>query len=102
MVRDFPFTETRAAAVITRRFSHDADVEDLTWHRDLHDRRVRILEARGWYLQFDDELPVPLTPESVHYIPAGAWHRVVKRSDCSDLVIEITECPAHGVSVSVL
>ena len=88
---DFPFTEDRSCGTIRRKFSNDIEDEELIWHRDAHGRIVRVLEAHGWYLQLDDELPMLLEPGNVHFIPARAWHRVLKRSACGDLVVEIVE-----------
>lgn len=88
----YPFQEVELAANRRRRtFSKDVDSSELIWHRDARDRIVEVLDAHGWYLQFDGELPKPLCPGDVHKIPATTWHRVVRRQGCGDLIVEITE-----------
>lgn len=88
----YPFQEVELASNRRRRtFSKDVDSSELIWHRDARDRTVEVLEACGWYLQFDGELPKPLRPGDAYKIPATTWHRVVRRQDCGDLIVEITE-----------
>lgn len=87
----FPFTEDRTDGVIFRKFSRDVDDEELTWHRDMLAREVHVVESRGWYLQFDDELPQELNAGKKYFIPAKSWHRVIKKSNCDDLLVEIRE-----------
>lgn len=88
----YPFQETRLSSNQRRRiFSNDVPVEELTWHRDASDRIVEVVSSRGWYLQFDNELPVCLRPGDVHKIPAKIWHRVIRRAEADELIVEITD-----------
>ncbi len=88
----FPFDESVTSSGVRRRtFAKDVATDELIWHRDERNRTVKIIEARGWYLQFDDELPCLLVPGAEYKIPAQSWHRVIRKEDCDDLTIEITE-----------
>jgi quercetin dioxygenase-like cupin family protein len=71
-----------------REFNQDIDPIELMWHRDLKDRKVTILEGKGWYFQKDNELPLELK-EGVHiFIPAKQWHRVIKGNTTLKIKIE--------------
>lgn len=61
-----------------RTFDESVDIHELVWHRDREDRRVTVLESTGWKFQRDNELPRPMVPGQVLFIPEGQWHRVVK------------------------
>ncbi len=71
---------------IIRTFSKDTPAHELVWHRDREDRLVKVLseDSKGWMVQLDNELPIPLTEV---FIPAGVYHRVIKGQE--DLVVEI-------------
>lgn len=85
---DFPFSEKKVGnKLFLREFREDVDSEELIWHQDREDRRVKIIEANGWKLQMDNELPVLLENGSVHHIPAYHFHRVIK--GYGRLIIEI-------------
>jgi len=88
----YPFSEVQLSSNCRRRtFEADVDVEELTWHRDAVDRRVEVIEGSGWYLQYDNELPVALKVGEVHQIPATMWHRIIRRNGVGKLIVEITE-----------
>lgn len=74
-----------------RTFDQHVPADELIWHRDREDRIVRVLESRGWYLQMDDSLPVLLEAERVYEIPRESWHRIIRKNNCGNLVVEITE-----------
>lgn len=88
----YPFSEVQLSSNCRRRtFESDVDTEELTWHRDAVDRRVVVIEGSGWYLQYDNELPIALKIGEVHQIPAAAWHRVIRRQGAGKLIVEIIE-----------
>lgn len=88
----FPFEESIEVANIRRRiFKKTVDTSELIWHRDERNRTVKIIKACGWYLQFDDELPVLLVPGMEHKIHARSWHRIVRKTECDDLIVDIVE-----------
>lgn len=70
---------------VTRTFESEVDPIDLKWHRDAEDRWVKATTKTDWKIQLDNQLPVVLTEEV--FIPAGAWHRLIKGD--GDLVISI-------------
>ena len=53
-MREFPFEEYKIGTKsFIREFKHDTDSEELIWHQDREDRKITIVEANGWLLQFD-------------------------------------------------
>lgn len=88
-----PFFEESCSDAKTkiRTFKQDVISEDLTWHRDRFDRKVQVLQSRGWFFQRDDQLPIELKSGDVFNIPARTWHRIIKKNNCGDLVVKITE-----------
>ena len=86
---DFPFQQEIIEGKIVRTFTTDVDVEELKWHQDLRDRKVRIIEDGGWSFQMEDDLPNKLSVDQQIFIPKFVWHRVIKGKE--NLVVEIEE-----------
>jgi len=84
-----PYTEERNDNIIRRTFSSSVNESELTWHRDLSDRVVIVLNENDWYLQFDNKLPVKLNVNEEYFIPKKTYHRVIKGD--GDLMVEIIE-----------
>jgi len=61
-----------------REFAKDTNSEELIWHQDREDRVITVVEANGWKLQMDNQLPVLLENGSTYSIPAYDYHRVIK------------------------
>ena len=72
-----------------RTFTETIWEDDLVWHRDKHDRTIKIISSDGWQLQMDNELPKDLTMGDIHFIPKEVYHRVIK--GVNDLIVEIVE-----------
>jgi hypothetical protein len=86
---EFPFEQEEKYGKILRTFLPDVDVEELKWHQDLKDRKVKVIEGEDWLFQFEDELPNKLLVNQEIFIPKFVWHRVVKGN--TKLVVEIVE-----------
>ena len=87
-----PFTQRRLSpSRLLREFSRDVPSDELVWHRDREGRTVRVLEGRGWALQLDGATPTPLRLGESHHIPAGTWHRLLRRPEATTLrlVVEL-------------
>ena len=78
-----PYTDNNT----TRTFSKDVDPMSLIWHTDQEDRKITILEGKGWQFQRDNELPLALTEGDNIFIPKGEIHRIIKGS--TDLKLKI-------------
>jgi hypothetical protein len=88
---DYPFKETRIRPrVLLREFSQDTNEEELVWHQDQEDRKIKIIEANGWKLQMDNQLPILLEKNKSYDIPAYEFHRVIKGSGKLVVIIEKT------------
>lgn len=72
--------------LIIREFSEDIDPVELKWHRDLKNREIESQEKTDWFIQLENQLPVPITK---NFIPAKEWHRVIKGT--GKLVLSIKE-----------
>ena len=86
---DFPFEQIEKNGKLVRTFRTDVDSDELKWHQDLKDRKVKIIESGGWLFQMEDELPNKMINDETIFIPKLAWHRVLKGG--SNLVVEIEE-----------
>lgn len=76
---DFPFSEKKVGnRLFLREFRENIDSDELIWHQDREDRVITVVEANGWKLQMDNQLPVLLREGSVYSIPAYVYHRVIK------------------------
>lgn len=84
-----PFTESFVENKTRRVFDKDVANEELIWHRDKKDRVIYVIEAQGWKLQKDNELPINLVDGQMLYITKETYHRVIKGH--GDLVIDIEE-----------
>lgn len=84
-----PYIQKKIDNKIIRTFTTDVESDELKWHQDLKDRKVKIIEDGGWEFQMEDELPVKLSRASQIFIPKLVWHRVIKGE--SELVVEIEE-----------
>lgn len=86
---EFPFIQKIECDKLIRTFLPEVDFDELKWHKDLKDRRVKVLQSGGWEFQMDDELPILLQDGMILEIPKESWHRVIAGHD--ELVIEIEE-----------
>jgi hypothetical protein len=86
---DFPFEQIEKNGKLVRTFRTDVDSDELKWHQDLKDRKVKIIESGGWLFQMEDELPNKMINDETIFIPKLAWHRVIKGD--GKLVVEIEE-----------
>ena len=51
-----------------REFSKDVNEMDLVWHQDKEDRKIEVLEGKGWKFQKDNELPLELKKGDSIYV----------------------------------
>ena len=71
-----------------RTFNSNVDSSELVWHRDREDRLVKILEGKGWYFQYDDQLPFELKEGDELFIERMTYHRLLKGSTQLRVLIE--------------
>jgi hypothetical protein len=87
-----PFEQTQIDDdVFARVFARDVDHDELVWHRDEKTRKVTVIESSGWFIQYDNELPVEMNKGDEYTIDAGVYHRILRSRECSDLVVIIKE-----------
>jgi len=86
---DFPFEQIEKDGKLVRTFTPDVDSDELKWHQDLKNRKVRIIEDGGWSFQMENELPIKLSINKELSISKLVWHRVIKGD--KNLVVEIEE-----------
>ena len=74
---ELPFEEIQIEQnVFIRKFSQDAQVDEMHWHRDWEDRIVEPISETNWKVQFDNQLPIKI--EGKIFIPKGVYHRLIK------------------------
>ena len=72
------FTEySDGSRSFTREFQLESgNLGEFEWHRDHYDRRVRLVEGKGWFIQFEGEEPVQITSDFIT-IKKGREHRLI-------------------------
>lgn len=86
---ELPFEQEIVDGKIYRTFYPDVDSEELKWHQDLKDRKVKIIQSGGWSFQSEDDLPIKLQNGQIINIPKLMWHRVIIGK--GNLIVEIEE-----------
>ena len=86
---NLPFLQKEKNGIKRRTFNEKIDSEELKWHFDDNDRKVKIIESNGWQFQMDNDIPKKLKKGDTFFIPKGMYHRVIKGK--GDLVVEIKE-----------
>ena len=61
-----------------RTFSKNVNEIDLVWHQDKEDRKIEVLEGKGWKFQRDNNVPVDMKIGDRIFIAEGEIHRVIK------------------------
>jgi len=84
-----PFIEKEKNGIKTRVFNEQIENEELKWHFDEKDRKVKILKSNGWKFQIDNKIPIELIEGQIISIPKGVYHRVIKGH--GDLIVKIRE-----------
>ena len=84
---ELPFNEVIKEKKRLRVFKENVDTDELKWHRDRENRKVKIIQSDGWELQMDDELPKLMNNGDTFIIPEGVYHRIIKGR--GDLKVEI-------------
>ena len=86
---DLPFEEVKENGIKTRLFKENINTNELKWHFDKQDRKVKVVKSNNWMLQMDNDIPKPLKEGQTIFIPKGVYHRVIKGS--GDLIVKIKE-----------
>ena len=94
MLEDYykPFEDFDNAGVkniFTRVFKKSVKKEQLLWHKDKKDRKVKVIYGTGWKLQYDNALPTELQVGQNYYINKESFHRLHKGN--GELKLEIKE-----------
>jgi hypothetical protein len=84
-----PYKEEVKEHYFIREFSDDVTQDELVWHRDLKDRKIEVLEGRGWKFQIDNSLPFNIIPGDHLTVKAKEYHRLIKGD--TSLKLRITE-----------
>jgi hypothetical protein len=74
--------------IIIREFDKNINSDELKWHRDLKNRKVTILEGKGWFFQKDNELPIKIDKGSTIFIDKLSYHRIIKGNTLLRIKIE--------------
>lgn len=81
----------RTGTYIFRLFPSWVNPKRLKWHMDDEDRLISATHPNDWYFQFEDCLPIPLSPESSIFIEKHTWHRLIKGKGPLTIKLQIDE-----------
>jgi len=84
-----PYKDQEESNFFIRLFDETADADEYVWHRDRKDRKIEVLEGKGWKFQFDNSLPFNIISGDRLYISSNQFHRLIKGK--TPLKIRITE-----------
>lgn len=85
-----PYADTPVdTGVFVRIFDDGVGSDEMIWHRDRHDRTVKVVEGSGWKFQYDNKLPFELKEGDVFTVDAYEYHRLHKGN--TKLVLQIWE-----------
>ena len=84
-----PFIQKEKNGIKTRLFKEGIESEELKWHFNQRDRKVKVMQSNNWMLQLDNEIPKQLKEGQIVSIPKGVHHRVIKGE--GDLIVKIKE-----------
>jgi len=51
---------------------------ELFHHTDPYDQVIEVIESDGWFLQYNEEVPVLLNPGRKYFVQEYNWHRIIK------------------------
>tara|TARA_E500000318_G_scaffold23965_1_gene24215 strand:- start:570 stop:857 length:288 start_codon:yes stop_codon:yes gene_type:complete len=75
---DKPYNDVKVEGGFVRTFNEDVKEDSLIWHRDLKNRKIEVLECRGWKFQRDNQLPIELKENEIYEVNAMEYHRLIK------------------------
>ena len=83
MLEDYykPFEDFDNAGVkniFTRVFQKSVKKEQLLWHKDRKDRKVKVVYGTGWKLQYDNSLPTELEVGQNYHITKMSFTDYIK------------------------
>ena len=84
-----PYSEFKNNGIWQRVFDKEVSIEELIWHRDYENRKIKIVSGVNWKLQLDNQLPETLKIGNTYKIPRMVYHRLIKGE--GRLIIEIKE-----------
>ena len=84
-----PYKDALLENRFIRTFSENVNEEELIWHRDRKDREIKVMDGMGWFLQYDNQLPIPMKIGETYFIKAETYHRILRGKN--NLILEIKE-----------
>ena len=85
-----PYSESKISEnKFVRTFDEKVVNDELVWHRDRKSRTIKVLNGKGWKLQYDNHLPIELVNGVKYFIAKGTFHRIHKGKN--KLKVEIVE-----------
>ena len=56
----------------------DGIARELFHHTDPFDQVIEVIESDGWFLQYNEEVPILLNPGRKYFVQEYNWHRIIK------------------------
>ena len=82
--REIFFGQLRYSVKTGKTIHHHVIIEEddiareLFHHTDPFDQVIEVIESDGWFLQYNEEVPILLNPGRKFYIQQYSWHRIIK------------------------
>ena len=69
----------------------DDIARELFPHVDPYDQVIEVIQSDGWFLQYNEEVPILLNPGRKYFVNEYHWHRIIKGFD--PLIIRVWRIP---------
>lgn len=63
-----------------KTYKNDIPEKELLWQKENTDQIIKILDGKGWKIQFENTQPISIKPGEEIIIPAKKYHRLIKKS----------------------
>lgn len=62
-----------------KTYKSDIPEKELLWHKEREPQLFKVLDGKGWKIQFENTQPIDIKPGEEIVIPAKKYHRLIKK-----------------------
>ena len=70
----------------------DDVARELFHHLNPYGLVIEVIQSDGWFLQYNEEVPILLNPGRKYFVDEYHWHRIIKGFD--PLIIRVRRIPS--------